>query len=101
MPVCADDLTIRVILYNIPVPHPCLITDCVKEKISESPSSSDCRRARGHFTRKQEDYKYVFMFVTSQVSMPAASGFIHIKYVIKQYKKTLKHMPPSLQYSYI
>ena len=42
-----------------------------------------------------------FMFVTSQVSMPATSGFIHIKYVIKQYKKTLKHMPRSLQYSYI
>ena len=31
------------------------------------------------------------MFVTSQVSMPAAS---HIKYLIK----TLKHMPRSLQY---
>ena len=38
------------------------------------------------------------MFVTSKVSMPAASGFIHVN---KQYNKTLKHIPRSLQYSYI
>ena len=38
------------------------------------------------------------MFVTSQVFMPAASGFIHVN---NQYKKTLKHIPRFLQYSYI
>ena len=37
--------------------------DCMKEKISDR-QQSDYRRARGHFTCKQQDYKYVLMFVS-------------------------------------
>ena len=59
MPVRADDFNVHVILNNAQYhTH----ADCMKEKISDH-QRSDCRRARGHFTCKQQDYEYVLMFV--------------------------------------